>query len=295
MERGLALMPRTTPGNFVPLDVNYPHDEAIRAAGPDAELLFVRGIAYAKRTRNGGWIPEYDLSVVAVGLKGVQKRVDALVRVRLWLVEVGGWRIRSWGSWNGQDDERSEKARRANCKRWHYDRGITDPDCEFCSSPGESPRDSPSDPNGDPQGTPQGLSKGREGKGTEDSLRSSSRNKASPGDSPTDSKPKRGSRIPANFAITSEMQAWARKNCPKLTATPGNGTAETEKFIDYWQGESGQRASKRDWAAAWRLWMRNAESRVREERPVNGHRPSTTDSRVQAGLDLARRYAEEDE
>ena len=40
--------------------------------------------------------------------------------------------------------------------------------------------------------------------------------------------------------------------------------AEHRKFTDHWQAESGQRASKRDWNAAYRLWCRRgAENNVR--------------------------------
>lgn len=151
IEQEGGLMPRTTPGNYVPLDVNYARDAAIRRAGPDAELLFVRGLAYAKGSRDGtGRIPRYDLPVVAVGLKGATKRVAALVAEQLWIENADGWTIRSWQTWNGDDDGRAEKARRANCKRWHADRGRIDPACEFCQrkppqprSPGDSPKVSP--------------------------------------------------------------------------------------------------------------------------------------------------------
>lgn len=284
-------MPRTTPGNYVPLDVNYARDPDIRAAGPEAEQLFLRSLAYAKGSRSGGRVPEYDLAVVAVGLKNVQRRIAALVTERLWVVVEGGWHIRSWDRWNGDDDSRRAHARRANCKRWHFDRGITDPDCEFCPSPGDSPGESGADPHRNPEW----ISKGREGKGTEDSLRSPSSDAASPGDSPPEPKPKRGTRLADDFGTTPEMEKWARENCPKVTATPGNGGNETLKFIDYWQAESGQRASKRDWVAAWRLWMRNAEERAgRGIGTTNGQKPSTTDQRVAAGMELARKYAEMD-
>ena len=93
-------MPRKTPGNYVPLDVNYIRDASIRRAGEPAELLYVRALAHAKGARTAGFIPDYDLDVVAVGMKGVPARVAALVRERLWVVSPGGWLVRSWDRWN---------------------------------------------------------------------------------------------------------------------------------------------------------------------------------------------------
>lgn len=126
------------PSEFVPLDVNYPHDRAIRQAGPMAELLFIRGMAYARRTKSEGVIPDYDLPVVGVGIPKVAQHANALVRVRLWVSIQGGWRIRSWGKWNPvSEDERKAKQSRGgtlgNHNRWHVD-GVTSDDCEFCGA-----------------------------------------------------------------------------------------------------------------------------------------------------------------
>lgn len=99
------------PGLYVPLDVNYVSDEGIRRAGADAELLFVRGLAYAKRTKSDGFLPDYDMPVIAVGLPEVEARVKALVAWELWDEEDDGWRIRSWDRWNppGEEEERARK------------------------------------------------------------------------------------------------------------------------------------------------------------------------------------------
>lgn len=61
---------------------------------------------------------------------------------------------------------------------------------------------------------------------------------------------RRPSRIPATFAITDEMRAWASA---KLDATPQQLATATEGFIDYWLGEG---KTKVDWPATWRGWMR---------------------------------------
>lgn len=131
-------MALTPPGVFVPLDVNYPRDLRIRRAGPDAELLWVRGNAHAKNAKTDGVIYDFDLSVVAVGLTRVQQRVKALVREGLWIERDDGWEIRSWSKWNATNaelEELKEHKRDAgalgNHRRWHKDK--PDPSCRLCT------------------------------------------------------------------------------------------------------------------------------------------------------------------
>ena len=90
----------------------------------------------------------------------------------------------------------------------------------------------------------------------------------------------RATRIPDDFKVTPEMVTWARANVPNV-----DGRRETERFIDHWHQASGRTASKRDWIAAWRNWMREADDRLgriggpgRAAAPTA--RPSTTDQRV---------------
>lgn len=110
------------PSEFVPLDVNYAHDRAIRAAGPHAELLFIRGLAYARRTKQGGLLPDYDLPVFGVGIPALPKNAKALVREELWVEVDGGWLIRSFGKWNPigeRHDKQSQGGVRGNHIRHH--------------------------------------------------------------------------------------------------------------------------------------------------------------------------------
>ena len=104
-------MARRIPGIFVPLDMNLPHDDAIRSAGPWAELLYVRGIAYAKRCGRDGSIPKYDLPVVAIGIPGNAKtHAAALVTHGLWIDGGDQWSIRSWLKWNlSLEEQAAEK------------------------------------------------------------------------------------------------------------------------------------------------------------------------------------------
>lgn len=69
---------------------------------------------------------------------------------------------------------------------------------------------------------------------------------------------KRASRLPEDWALPSEYRDWAK----------GEGYADAvinsqaERFRDYWISLSGQKASKLDWLATWRNWMRNAPRSV---------------------------------
>lgn len=91
---------------------------------------------------------------------------------------------------------------------------------------------------------------------------------------------KRATRLPDEFAVTPEMVGWARDNAPGI-----DGRYETAKFIDYWRGKSGKDATKTDWPATWRNWMRKAGERA----GPGIHSSSTTDQRVADALAVGAR------
>jgi hypothetical protein len=99
---------------------------------------------------------------------------------------------------------------------------------------------------------------------------------------------KRATRIPEDFTVTLDMIAWARDEVPGV-----DGKRETAKFIDYWTAASGANARKRDWKAAWRNWMRQADERG-GSRPNGSHQPArpqrpTTNDRVQQAIEAGKR------
>lgn len=105
-------MARTTPRVYVPLDANYMRDPRIRRAGPDAELLYVRALAYAKGGETDGFVHDFDLPVIAVGLTKVSARVAALVREKAWEERDGGWFIAGWFNWNESTKSLRDKRER---------------------------------------------------------------------------------------------------------------------------------------------------------------------------------------
>ena len=66
-------------------------------------------------------------------------------------------------------------------------------------------------------------------------------------------KKKRGSRLPEDWALPRAWGEWAvSEGWPE-----GQVRDEAEKFKDYWISATGQKATKMDWLATWRNWMRN--------------------------------------
>ena len=99
----------------------------------------------------------------------------------------------------------------------------------------------------------------------------------------------RGKRIPDDFAVTPEMVAWARVRCPHV-----DGRTETEKFINHWRSESGQKAAKLDWVLTWKNWMIRAEEQA-PRAAANGGQRSTTDDRVAAAQALKGKFRAPDD
>jgi hypothetical protein len=88
---------------------------------------------------------------------------------------------------------------------------------------------------------------------------------------------KRGSRIPDDFTVTADMVAWAREHAPNV-----DGRRATDSFIDYWRGRTGRDATKADWPATWRNWMRREQERTERSRPQS--KANATDANIHALL-----------
>lgn len=63
----------------------------------------------------------------------------------------------------------------------------------------------------------------------------------------------RGTRLSADWQLTPELAQWS------VTERPGFPVmTEAAKFRDYWTAKTGKDATKTDWDATWRNWVRNA-------------------------------------
>jgi hypothetical protein len=133
-----------------PLDVCYWEDDKVIAAGPWAELLFVRGLCFCRRVHSDGYLTHRQaVHVVGAGLEDPEAAVVALVTVGLW-TRIGGesgaispdetYRVTAWNGWV-DTDRASEEGARGNHLRWHVQRGRSEPSCPWCiggESGGES-------------------------------------------------------------------------------------------------------------------------------------------------------------
>lgn len=79
---------------------------------------------------------------------------------------------------------------------------------------------------------------------------------------------KRGTRITEDWMPDPEVKA------KMLTERPGvDYRSEHQNFIDHFLAASGQNATKVDWNAAWRKWMRSARSPQSQQRSMGGTTP----------------------
>lgn len=132
----MAAKRKAIPEEFVPLFVRYRRDRAIRAAGNDGELMYLRALAHARDNDTEGLIEDFDLHDLAAGMGDPDAVVAKLVKLRLWVPVEGGWLIRSWDKWNPRGA--SESGSYGNHVKWHEQRSIVNPECRFCpDDPGD--------------------------------------------------------------------------------------------------------------------------------------------------------------
>jgi hypothetical protein len=122
---------------WVKLSVDYYNDPKIVTAGPLAELLFVRGLAYAKKT-NDPTIPRVMVPRLAIGIEADPTTLaSCLVNEGLWTEGDGGFTITAWETWqvNATNQGQSAGGTLAMHNRWHkHTRSSTCPHCQDTAS-----------------------------------------------------------------------------------------------------------------------------------------------------------------
>lgn len=231
--------------DWVKLATRYYLDPAV-ASLPDAdtELLFVRGLAYAGAEETGGFIPEVIVSSL-IRRRRYGAAVEALIARSLWVPSTGdrgqpGYRIRRWEDWQEELDalarrRASDRERKRKQRTAERESGQVE----------EVSRDMSAD-------SPVTVTPPKEVEEERDKPKKTTSSSGAR---------KRATRIPDDFAITSEMVAWAREHVPGLIDA-GLGNRETDKFVNYWHAKSGKDATKIDWPATWRNWMLTAAERA---------------------------------
>lgn len=117
---------------WVKLACDYFDDERILLVGAEAELLFVRGLAWAKR-ENDGRVGRGALVRLQMGLQTPVESVLRLVEVGLWVDVADGYEIANWDAWqapNNHTGKRAEAGALGNHRRWHI--ANPSPDCRYC-------------------------------------------------------------------------------------------------------------------------------------------------------------------
>lgn len=196
---------------YVPLDVDYASDDKLIEAGPLAELLYVRGLAFCKRTMNDGHIRRSQLAAVGLGIPGAPKHAQRLVDVGAWTATPHGWKVTAWLKRNKsaaqiktESETKKANSALANHRRWHVgsdkEPSLSCPHCYPTADPTADPNpDTPS------ESTKQSQREDRD-KGKAES---ESESEGEP-ESSTSVKPNITTEVPDPPVTTiAELEAWA--------------------------------------------------------------------------------------
>ena len=296
-------MPRTgfkRPGRYAALAAAYYDDPAIIAVGTDAELWYVRALAWcAAHPETDGVIP-LEVAVNRLGIPDAMSRVTECDSHKLVTKNGDSVSVTSWVKWNGkwrdiqeQTDARraAAKARKARERARKFEQGETE---NVTRDMGrdmgrDNTRDTRSKEKGErrketintpPTGTPhaEGITE------TAAELVTVAAD-AAPATANT-SKPSkaskaRGTRLPDGWVPDDALIAWTKVNAPAAA-----NVLELDRFRDYWTAQPGAKGRKTDWAATWRNWARRCQEQAHG--PQRGPAPRvTTDDRVNGWLALA--------
>lgn len=95
---------------------NYHEDEGIATVDDAAEVMFVRGLAYCRRAKTGGYIPESALHTLTRHPEQAKSIATQLTRKNrrtkepgLWIKVKGGYEVRSWAVHNDAADKLEER------------------------------------------------------------------------------------------------------------------------------------------------------------------------------------------
>ena len=121
-----------------------------------------------------------------------------------------------------------------------------------------------------PSPTPGSRSQNTNPRAQGTSLRQTKQNPRALGQNPR-KQPNRGTRLLENWALPDEWRKWAiDQNLGNLA----NLSLEGKRFRDYWWAKAGKDATKRDWFATWRNWIRRAAEIAKQHSPTT---PASTE------------------
>ena len=299
------------PGRYAALAADYYDDPAIIAAGPDAELWYLRALAWcAAHPETDGVIP-LEVALYRLGIPDAMSRVITCDSHGLVAKNDDSVSVTSWVKWNDSwrdIQERTESKRAAARARKARERA------RKSKQPitGDVTRDIGRDMGRDITRDTRNKEKGERRKesintsllvsplaeGVTEAAAELVTVSADAAPATTNTKPSskaskpskrtrasRGTRLPDGWQPDQALADWTKTNAPAAA-----NALEVERFRDYWQSLSGQRAIRADWAATWRNWARRCQEQ--HAQPSRGPAPrSTTSARVNGWLALAESLA----
>lgn len=297
-------MPRTgfkRPGRYAALAADYYDDPAIIAAGPDAELWYVRALAWcANHPETDGVIP-LEVALYRLGIPDAMSRVITCDSHKLVTKNDDSVSVTSWVKWNDSwrdIQERTESKRAFARARKARERARKSEQDKQDNVTRDMGRDMGRDITRDTRNKEKGerrkesintsllvspLAEGRTETAAELVTVAAD---AAPATATT-SKPSkrtraaRGTRLPDGWQPDQALADWTKVNAPAAA-----NALEVERFRDYWTAQPGAKGRKTDWAATWRNWARRCQEQ--HTQPGRGPAPrSTTSDRVNGWLALA--------
>lgn len=199
--------------------------------------------AWSSANLTNGFVPDYALAEIP----GSSRYRQDLIRVGLWIPsrsernvdgipsrserDVDGIQFNNWAERQPSRDEVEEKRKDHAARQAAYRARL------------KAARDASRDVTGDTTGdTP--VTTARPDPTRPDPVVPSELPKR--GDDAT----RRARRLPADFAVSDDMRAWAKARVPGLDVD-----LSTERFCNYWKAASGKSATKLDWPATWQNWL----------------------------------------
>lgn len=288
------------PGRYAALAADYYDDPAIIAAGPEAELWYVRALAWcAGHPETDGVIP-LEVAVNRLGIPDAMSRVTECDSHGLVTKSHADVSVTNWLKWNApyrdsqakNDAKRAAaRARKARERARKSEQPVT----------GDVTRDMGRDKVRDKVRDTRDKEKREKRKETITTplLVSPSSESLTPAVAETQtvaadaapatasakpaskSSKARGTRLPDGWQPDQALADWTRANAPAAA-----NALELDRFRDYWTAQPGAKGRKTDWAATWRNWARRCQEQ--HTQPNRGPAPrSTTSDRVNGWLALA--------
>lgn len=285
------------PGRYAALAAAYYDNPAIIAVGPDAELWYLRALAWcAAHPETDGVIP-LEVALYRLGIPDAMSRVTTCDSHGLVTKSHASVSVTNWLKWNApyRDTQAKNDAKRAAARaRKARERARKSEQGETENVTRDMGRDMGRD---NPRDTRDKEKREKRKETITTSLLVSPLAEgvteaaaelvtvaadAAPATSkPSKASKARGTRLPDGWVPNDDLIAWTKVNAPAAA-----NVLELDRFRDYWTAQPGAKGRKADWAATWRNWARRCQEQ--HAQPARGQDPrSTTSDRVNGWLALA--------